>query len=209
MKKFMVRFGVLVMAAMAWAEGGVSLPAGTMLKVKLETTLTTSTNKSGDPFSGRVTEPVMVDGKTIVPIGATVEGRLTRVNEPRRIAGKPTIGILPETLVMPNGQRMILNANLVQTDRGGNTSVNNEGQYKGEGHTGTDEVMVAAGTGTGMLAGGLIGGGKGVIIGGVVGAAVTVGHWLGKRNSAFLPAGTELVMELDRPLEMSPSNGGQ
>lgn len=197
------------MAAMAWAEGGVSLPAGTTLKVKLETTLTTSTNKSGDPFSGRVTEPVMVDGKTIVPIGATVEGRLTRVNEPLRIAGKPTIGILPETLIMPNGQRLTLNADLVQTNRGGNTSVNNEGQYKGEGHTSTDEVIVAAGTGTGMLAGGLIGGGKGVIIGGVVGAAATVGHWLGKRNSAFLPAGTELVMELDRPLEMSPSNGGQ
>jgi hypothetical protein len=209
MKKFMLSLGVLVMAAMAWAESGVSLPAGTTLKVKLETTLTTSTNKIGDPFSGRVTEPVMVDGKTIVPIGATVEGRLTRVNEPRRIAGKPTIGILPETLVMPNGQRMVLNADLVQTNRGGNTSVNDEGQYKGEGHTSTDEVMVAAGTGTGMLAGGLIGGGKGVIIGGVVGAAATVGHWLGKRNSAFLPAGTELVMELDRPLEMSPSNGGQ
>jgi len=209
MKKFMVSFGVLVMATMGWAEGGVSLPAGTTLRVKLETTLTTSTNKSGDPFSGRVTEPVMVDGKTIVPIGATVEGRLTRVNEPRRIAGKPTIGILPETLIMPNGQRMMLNANLVQTDRGGNTSVNNEGQYKGEGHTGTDEVMVAAGTGTGMLAGGLIGGSKGVIIGGIVGAVATVGHWLGKRNSAFLPAGTELVMELDRPLEMAPATGGQ
>jgi hypothetical protein len=209
MKKRAVTIGVLVMAAMAWAEGGVSLPAGTTLKVKLETTLTTSTNKSGDPFSGRVTEPVMVDGKTIVPIGATVEGRLTRVNEPLRIAGKPTIGILPETLIMPNGQRLTLNADLVQTNRGGNTSVNNEGQYKGEGHTSTDEVIVAAGTGTGMLAGGLIGGGKGVIIGGVVGAAATVGHWLGKRNSAFLPAGTELVMELDRPLEMSPSNGGQ
>lgn len=209
MKKLAVGFVVLIIAAVAWAEGGVSLPAGTALKVKLETTLTTSTNKNGDQFSGRITEAVVVDGKTVVPIGATVEGRLTRVAAPRRISGKPTIGILPESLVMPNGERMVLNANLVQTDRGGNTSVNNEGQYKGEGHTGTDEVMVAAGTGTGMLAGGLIGGGKGVIIGGVVGAAATVGHWLGKRNSAFLPAGTELVMELDRPLEISPATGGQ
>jgi hypothetical protein len=28
-------------------------------------------------------------------------------------------------------------------------------------------------------------------------------HWLGKKNSATLPAGTELVMELSRPLAMS------
>src|ERR1700689_566206 len=103
MKKFAVVLGILMMAATAFAEGGVSLPAGTALKVKLETTLATSTNKVGDPFSGRVTEPVVVDGKTVVPIGATVEGRLTRVSAPRRVAGKPTIGILPETLVMPNG----------------------------------------------------------------------------------------------------------
>ncbi len=209
MKKLAVGFGILLMTAMAWAEGGVSLPAGTALKVKLETTLTTSNNKVGDPFSGRLTEAVIVDGKTVVPIGTTVEGRLTRVTEPRRIAGRPTIGILPENLVLPNGEKYVLNATLVDTNRGGHTDVNEEGQYKGEGHTGVDQVEVAAGTGTGMLAGGLIGGGKGVLIGGLVGATVTTAHWLMKHNSAYLPAGTELVMELDRPLEMAPASGGQ
>jgi hypothetical protein len=198
-----------MMAAAAWAQGGVSLPAGTALKVKLETTLTTANNKAGDPFSGRVTEPVVVDGKTVVPIGTTVEGRLTRVTDPRRIAGRPTIGVLPENLVLPNGEKYVLNATLVDTDRGGHTDVNDEGQFKGEGHTNIDTVEVASGTGTGMLAGGLIGGGKGVLIGGVVGATVTVAHWLSKHNSAYLPAGTELVMELDRPLEVSPATGGQ
>ena len=198
-----------MMAAAAWAQGGVSLPAGTALKVKLETTLTTANNKAGDPFSGRITEPVVVDGKTVVPIGTTVEGRLTRVTDPRRIAGRPTIGVLPENLVLPDGEKYVLNATLVDTDRGGHTDVNDEGQFKGEGHTNIDTVEVASGTGTGMLAGGLIGGGKGVLIGGVVGATVTVAHWLSKHNSAYLPAGTELVMELDRPLEVSPATGGQ
>jgi len=198
-----------MMAAAAWAQGGVSLPAGTALKVKLETTLTTANNKAGDPFSGRITEPVVVDGKTVVPIGTTVEGRLTRVTDPRRIAGRPTIGVLPENLVLPDGEKYVLNATLVDTDRGGHTDVNDEGQFKGEGHTNIDTVEVASGTGTGMLAGGLIGGGKGVLIGGVVGATVTVAHWLSKHNSAYLPAGTELVMELDRPLEVSPASGGQ
>jgi hypothetical protein len=47
------------------------------------------------------------------------------------------------------------------------------------------------------------------LIGGTVGATATVAHWLSKKNSAMLPAGTELVMELSRPLVMSAATGGQ
>ncbi len=65
------------------------------------------------------------------------------------------------------------------------------------------------GTGGGMLIGGLAGGGKGLLIGGVIGASVTVAHWLGKHRSAMLPAGTELVMELNRPMTMTATSGGQ
>jgi hypothetical protein len=43
----------------------------------------------------------------------------------------------------------------------------------------------------------------------MVGATATVAHWLGKKNSAALPAGTMLVMELSRPLEMTAATGGQ
>jgi hypothetical protein len=60
-----------------------------------------------------------------------------------------------------------------------------------------------------MLMGGLIGGAKGMLIGGAVGATATVAHWMGKKNSAMLPAGTELVMELSRPLEMTAAANGQ
>jgi hypothetical protein len=59
-----------------------------------------------------------------------------------------------------------------------------------------------------MLVGGLAGGGKGLLIGGAVGAAVTVAHWLGKHRSAMLPAGTELVMELNRPMTMTTTAAG-
>ena len=148
----------------------------------------------------------MVDGKTVIPVGATVQGRVTKTNEPRRIAGKPTIAIFPENLVLPNGERFMLNATLVDTNRGRGTDVNTEGQFKGAGHDGKDLTEIGMGTGGGMLIGGLIGGGKGMLIGGAVGATATVAHWLGKHRSATLPAGTELVMELNRPMAMtSPS----
>jgi len=209
MKKLVVVLGAILLAAAAVAQNNVSLPTGTTVKVKLENTLATFSSKTGDPFSGRVTEAVMLDGKEVIPVGATVQGRVTRVAEPRRIAGKPTIGIFPETVVLPNGERYMLNATLVDTSLRNGTDVNDEGQFKGKGHDGRDMTEIGMGTGGGMLVGGLIGGGKGVLIGGVVGATATVTHWLSKRNSAMLPAGTELVMELSRPMEMKSASAGQ
>jgi hypothetical protein len=199
----------MLLAAAAAAQTNLSLPAGTSMKVKLEKTLSTSSSQEGDPFSGRVTEPVVLDGKTVIPIGATVQGRVTKINEPRRISGKPTIGIFPETVVLPNGEHYMLNAALVDTNVGHGTDVNEEGQFKGAGHNGKDITEVGFGTGGGMLVGGLIGGGKGLLIGGTIGATATVAHWLGKHRSTEIPAGTELVLELSRPLAMSAASGGQ
>ena len=207
MKKWVGVFCTALLAAGAMAQNA-SVPAGTALKVKLETTLSTFSNKNGDPFSGRVTEPVVIAGRTVIPIGATVQGRVTKVNEPRRISGKPTIGIFPETLVMPNGERFMLNAPLVDTSLRSGTDVNTEGQFKGSGHDGKDLTEIGMGTGGGMLVGGLIGGGKGLLIGGTIGATATVAHWLGKHRSAALPSGTELTLELSRPMNLSPEVAG-
>jgi hypothetical protein len=198
-----------LMSAATWAQTNLSLPAGTALKVKLESNVSTSSSKVGDPFTGRLTEAVMLDGKQAVPVGATVEGRVTRAIGPRRISGKPTIVLFPEALIMPNGDRFVLNAALVDTSVR-RTDVNTEGEVKGRGIDGKDWTQIGMGTGGGMLIGGLIGGGKGVLIGGVVGAGATVTHWLAKHRSADLPAGTELTMELSRPLAMTaaPAEAG-
>jgi hypothetical protein len=204
MKKVVVVMMMLLFAGAAMAQ---TLPVGTALKMKLETTLATFSNQAGDPFQARVTEAVVIDGKTVIPIGTTVQGRVTKTSEPRRIAGKPTITLFPETLVLPNGNRIMLNATLVDTDRRRGTDVNTEGQFKGSGHDGKDLTEIGMGTGGGMLIGGLAGGGKGLLIGGAIGAGATITHWLSKHRSTTLPAGTELVMELSRPMEMNASTG--
>ncbi|MGA8736668.1 MAG: hypothetical protein WB558_22305 [Terriglobales bacterium] len=208
MKKLALLSAVLLTVS-AVAQNNISLPTRTVLNVKLETAITTSRSKSGDPFSARLTQPVMLDGKTVLPIGASVQGRVTMISEPRRISGKPTIGMFPETLVLPSGEHYMLNAALVDTSVHQGTDVNSEGQFKGKGYDTDDLVIMGAGTGASMLAGGLIGGGKGVLIGATIGATATVARWLGKRNSAELPAGTQLVMELSRPLEMTAAPAGQ
>jgi len=202
MKKWML-LPCLLLATMLAAQTSSPVPSGTALMVRLDTTLATFSNKAGDPFQGHVTQPVVINGTTVIPAGATVEGRVTKVIEPRRMSGKPTIGILPEAVILPTGERYFLDATLVDTNIGQGSDVNNEGQFKGSGHDRRDTIETGGGTAGGMLIGGLIGGGPGILIGGAVGATSTTVHWLVKHRSATLPAGTELTLELNRPLTMS------
>jgi hypothetical protein len=199
----------ILLATMIAAQSTTPVPAGTALMVRLDTTLATFSNKTGDPFRGSITQPVVVNGQTVIPAGATVEGRVTKVSEPRRIAGKPTIGILPEAVILPTGERYYLDATLTDTNIRG-TDVNSEGQFKGSTHDRRDTIEQGAGTAGGMLIGGLIGGPAGILVGGAVGAGATTGHWLVKHRSATLPAGTQLTLELNRPMTMTAptANGG-
>lgn len=150
MKKWMVLpctllTAALLTAALASAQTVAPVPAGTPLMVKLETTLATFSNKPGDAFRGQLLQPVVLGGSTVIPAGATVEGRVTRIDEPRRISGKPTIGILPEALVLPTGEHFFLDATLVDTNIPG-TDVNNEGEFKGSGHDRRDQMETGGGS---------------------------------------------------------------
>src|SRR5215469_5528978 len=194
MKKWML-LPCALLATSLGAQTNSPVPSGTVLMVRLETTLATFSNRAGDRFRGSITQPIVVNGQTIIPAGSVVEGRVTKVSEPRRISGKPTIGILPEAVILPTGERYYLDATLTDTNIPG-TDVSREGQFKGAGHERRDQLEIGGGTAGGMLVGGLIGGPPGILVGGAIGAGATTTHWLTKHRSATLPAGTQLTLEL-------------
>ncbi len=194
---------MLLLAAAAVAQQGTSLPAGTGMRLKLETPLSTHRSKVGDVFTGRVTQAVVVNGQTLVPAGASVTGRVTKLSEPRRIAGKPSIAVLPDRIVMPNGNQFLITATIVDTAKSSGTTVDDEGRIKGAGRTSRDTVELAAGGGTGAVIGVLAAGAKGLFLGGGIGLGAVAAYWLTKRHSAELPAGTEITLELNRPVIMS------
>src|SRR2546425_6018755 len=70
-----------------FADDIPAIPAGTTLQVRLTTTLSTRTNQNGDPWVGKVLEPIIANGEEIVPAGSTVEGRVTFVKQPARVKG--------------------------------------------------------------------------------------------------------------------------
>lgn len=193
----------LLLVTACVAQQAVSLPAGTAVRMKLETRISTTTSKAGDTFSGRVTQPVVHEDKTVIPVGASVQGKVVRVSEPRRIKGKPTIELRPESVTMPDGSRFALNAVVVDTDPAADTEVDEEGRIKGTGRDGSDNRNLILGTAGGGTIGTIAGGGKGLLVGAAVGATAAVTYWLTKRKTAELVAGTEIIMELSRPMSMA------
>jgi hypothetical protein len=189
------------------AMGQSALSPGTPVYIKLQSTLATFMNKAGDQFWGTVTQPVMESGKVVIPAGATVVGHVSKISEPRRITGKPTIGLHPDSVTLPNGSKYALSAVLVDTNLRDGSDVNEEGQFKGNGHDRHDTRETAVGGGAGLAVGALVGGAEGGLIGAGVGAGATMAHWLYKRRSATLSAGTVLIFEISRPTLVGPTTG--
>ena len=55
-------------------------PAGTLLTVRLQSSLSTAKRDAGQTFAAVVTEPVMIAGRTVVPRNAEVRGRVEAAN---------------------------------------------------------------------------------------------------------------------------------
>jgi hypothetical protein len=209
MRRTLAILGLVAALALGAFADELALPAGTGVKMKLETAISTSKTKAGDLFSGRVTEAVMHEGKVAIPVGSTIQGHIVRVTETRRVKGVPTIEINPDSITLPSGEKYELNASVVDTDQASKTSVTEEGAIKGQGHDKRDLIVGAVGVGAGTGIGAAVGGGKGAVIGAVIGGAAAAGHWLWRKHSAELPAGSEITMELSRPMQVNLAASGQ
>ncbi len=181
-------------------QSNVLLPTGTAIWMTLDAAVSTKESKPGDIFSGKVSKDVVVDGKTVIPKGSTLSGRVMRLDQPRRIAGRPAIQLQPETVTFTDGKALPITAVIVDTGDPKHLHVNGEGRIKGPGMDQKDKIEMVAATGAGPIAGSIIKLGTGTWMGAAAGAAFTTGHWLLRRHSLELPEGTELIMEISNPV---------
>jgi hypothetical protein len=182
------------------------VPDGTLVKVKLREEISSLTTRPGTKFTATVSEPVMRDGRVVVPVGSMLEGRVTGVRGGRRVGGSAAIHLEPQTVTLPDGSRYVLHARAIDTSSWGNTKVDSEGTIlRKDKVKGTVEAMGLA-TGGGAAAGAMIGGVPGALIGAGVGAGISTVVWLKEDRQAVLPKDLGVVFSLTLPMRVTPAD---
>jgi len=154
-------FGVGAALAEEAAIERPMLPAGSLIRVRLKTTLSDKTNKTGDPFTALVIEPVVGNGEEIIPAGSVVNGHVAFVKESGRVKGVAEMRLVADTIALPEEDiRYNLSASLEDAQGADCQKVDSakEGTIKGCGKTAKQFVKGAA-------IGGAIGGAAGLSVG--------------------------------------------
>src|SRR5215831_9058638 len=182
------------------AEQSWTIPPDTVIPLQMNVTLTSRTAHVGDKFTATVTVPVYVNGQTVIPAGAIVEGRITQVTPAKRMNRSGAIGVDFDDIAFPNGSQVGLVGSLTSSDPSTRKRIDDEGNVSGEGNK-KPAVFVGGGGAVGAVLGGISGGGKGAVLGGVTGAGAGVaGVLLSKGEEAQVPAGTPFGVQLKQPL---------
>lgn len=178
------------------------LPAGTAIYFQLQKVIDSSNTKRGDGFAGMVTRAVVVEGHTVIPVGCTITGHITRVSNPRRITGRPMLNLRPDEITFPDGSKRSMSAIIVDTDPP-SLKVDEEGRIRGRGRTTADNLEMAVVTAAGAGTGAVIAGPAGALLGAGAGATATTAHWLIKHHSMELGPGMTLIAELSRAMSLN------
>ena len=178
-----------------------TVPADTVLSVRMNQTIGSEKARVGDEFTTTVTLPVHASGVEVIPAGSQVVGRVTSVTRASRKSKAGTIGVHFVSLRLPTGIARAMNGDLTNVSEGVNAD--NEGEVGGQSATKRNVVFVGGGAAAGALIGGIAGGGKGAGIGAGVGAGLGVaGALFSKGHEAVVESGTEFGVILNQSLSL-------
>lgn len=166
----------------------LTVPEGTVLHVRLDTSVGSATSKVEDAVEGTLTQALVVDGTTLAPIGSRVKGEVTAaVPSPKR--GQASLAFQFRTLAITGHDDPY-------TIEAGISRVAPSEKKD-------DIITIGAPAAVGAVMGGIIGGKKGAVIGAVVGGGAGTAIVLTSTGKDIsLPAGTEVTMALKAPVDI-------
>lgn len=177
------------------------LGEGAMIRVRLLTRLSTASSERGEEFRSRVASDVLQDGKVLIPAGAEIDGRVVEVSE-GHVGGRGSIRLRPDTVILPDGSRYHLNAQVSGTP-GTNARVRGEGNIEAGSRMRKDEIEYGGAVGAGVITGAALGGPAGALAGGIIGAGAITVHLLSSHPQATLEEGTVLLFTLNDRLNLN------
>jgi hypothetical protein len=179
------------------------LPEGATIRVELLDRLSTVSSEKGETFRSRVASDVVQGDHVLIPAGTEIDGRVAEVSSGHP-GGHGSMRLRPETLILPDGTRYQLHADLSATP-GARSKVGSEGDVLPASRMKRDGIEYGGAVGTGATTGAIVGGPVGAVTGGLIGAGVVTTHLLISHPQATLESGTVLIFTLSEPLQMAPA----
>src|SRR6202521_4416010 len=141
--------------------GTLTVPAGTILLIRINDYLSSDRNQIGDQFTAVLENPVVVNGWVVARRGQMIVGHVKDVRKAGRIKGTSELGVELTDLTVVDGHQVPILTEL----------------WKGSGGTshGQDAATIATTTGFGALIGSAADWGEGAAIGAGAGAAAGIG----------------------------------
>ena len=163
----------------------LTLPAGSVLPVRITQTLDSATTQQGEAFSGTIASDVVSEGATVLRQGTAVSGRVTAVQEAAHFKGSALLSI-ELTGVNPRGERVSLSTEPYTT----------EGKGRGK----NTAIKTGGGAAVGAILGGIFGGGKGAAIGAAAGGGAGAGvNGITRGEQVQIPAESLIRFRLASP----------
>ena len=178
------------------APSMLTIPAGTVLIMRLNEPLSSDRNQIGDQFSGVLEQPIVVNGWVVARRGQVVMGQVKSVKKAGRVKGMSQLGIELTDLTLVNGEQAPILTEL----------------WKGSGGTthGADAATIGTGTVLGAIIGSAADWGRGAAIGAGAGAAAGVGAVLLTRGRpTILEPESQLSFRLVDPVKVDTEHGQQ
>jgi hypothetical protein len=164
----------------------ITVPSGTTLMLELKTAVASDSSKVEDAVHATLTEPLRINGETVLPAGAELTGVVTEVARPGRVKGRAKVAYRFDAL-RANGMNYQVETSPVE--------------HLGEATKSEDATKIGIGAGAGAVLGGLLGGGDGAAKGAAIGGAAGTGAVLATRGKDVkLEPGTSITTSLTGPL---------
>ena len=164
------------------------VPAGTLLRVRLQNSVGSDTSRVEDTVGGRLVNPIVIGGRTVVPAGSAVTGSVTQATRSGKVKGRGQLGMRFHTLE-PSGHGERYRISTRTWSRIAPATKKKDAATIG---------LPAAG---GAIVGGVVGGKKGAAIGAAAGGGTGTGVVLATRGKdVHLGPGAVLLVRLNAPL---------